>query len=264
MLRAALALVALCSSAVAAFGAPAMDAVMAAQDFSGVVLVIDRGAVVFDRAYGLADRDAALPNRTTTAFRIGSLTRLYITTQIVALAEKHKLALDNTAEQFADGAGPILIGDLLKRTDDPATLVLGRVLAGAAHASLPDALGDMFSSLWMTASAVDTGGASHSVAQDYRGPPQAVVAYSTTRDLLRWTNAFFGGDLVSAEGRRMLLKTWDKVPGAPGDDTCQTSSAEAAIIVQPGIGRTVIILSNGGSSAPADIGARLYRTLPNH
>lgn len=262
MWRAAFVLAALGLSTLASAGepiAPAMDAAVAARDFSGAVLVVDRGRVVFDKAYGLADRDAALGNRTTTSFRVGSLTRLYIATEVVLLAGKHKLAFTNTAEQFAEGDGATSVGDLLVRRDDSATPVLGRVLSGAAHEPLADALDDLFSRLWMTGSALDTGDVGRRLARSYRAAPApAVVAYSTTRDVLRWTDAIFAGDLVSPEGRRVLLATW-----ANSGDSWEAASEEAAIIVQSDRNRTVVVLANGGTAVPAEIAARLAELLPN-
>ncbi len=234
----------------AASPAPGRTAAMAAavaDGFSGAVLVAEQGSIVLDGAYGAAD--AQTPNRTTTAFRAGALSRLFVTTAVLMLAEKGKLGLDNTAEQFVPGAGPATVRDLL--ADEGATPVLARVLAAASHRDLADVLNDtMFSPLWMTATALDDGRPSHRIATDNRGgpPPADWMAVTTTRDLLRWTDAFFEDRLVTAADRRLL-------PGsAAGEGNWSAASAGAAIVVRPGL--TAIVLSNGGPALAA-LAARL-------
>ena len=63
-------------------------------DFSGSVLVAKNGAVQFEKAYGMASRRYAVPNKTTTRFNIGSITKAFTHVAIGQLAQAGKLKLD--------------------------------------------------------------------------------------------------------------------------------------------------------------------------
>jgi CubicO group peptidase (beta-lactamase class C family) len=74
-----------------------MDAIVqqhvAAEQFSGAVLVAQRGAPLFDRAYGLANVEWDIPNTPTTHFRIGSITKQFTAVSVLLLEERGKLKL---------------------------------------------------------------------------------------------------------------------------------------------------------------------------
>lgn len=76
-----------------------MDAIaqrhVAANHFSGAVLVAKRGAVLFDRAYGLANREWDIPNTPTTHFRIGSVTKQFTAVAILLLEERGRLKISD-------------------------------------------------------------------------------------------------------------------------------------------------------------------------
>src|SRR5882672_10077435 len=55
--------------------------------FSGCVLVADGGKVIFQNAYGLANREKKEKNYVSTRFRIGSLTKQFTAALIMQLAE---------------------------------------------------------------------------------------------------------------------------------------------------------------------------------
>jgi D-alanyl-D-alanine carboxypeptidase len=59
----------------------------AADRFSGAVLVAKNGKPVFQRAYGLADREHKLPNTLKTRFRIGSMNKMFTATSILQLVQ---------------------------------------------------------------------------------------------------------------------------------------------------------------------------------
>jgi CubicO group peptidase (beta-lactamase class C family) len=61
--------------------------------FSGVVLLAKDGHVLFEQAYGLADREANRPNRLDTQFRVASISKMFTTVAILQLAEAGKLDL---------------------------------------------------------------------------------------------------------------------------------------------------------------------------
>ncbi len=64
-----------------------------AQQFTGAVLVAKSGAAVFDRAYGLANREWEIPNTPATHFRIGSITKQFTAVAILLLEERGLLKL---------------------------------------------------------------------------------------------------------------------------------------------------------------------------
>ena len=50
---------------------------VAAGDFSGVILIAKNGAPIFEEAFGEADRERRIPNRTDTKFNIGSINKSF-------------------------------------------------------------------------------------------------------------------------------------------------------------------------------------------
>lgn len=68
----------------------------AADTFAGVVLVAKDGRTVFERAYGLADRDKKIPNAVTTRFSLGSINKVFTKAAIAKLIGEGKLALSDT------------------------------------------------------------------------------------------------------------------------------------------------------------------------
>jgi CubicO group peptidase (beta-lactamase class C family) len=64
--------------------------------FSGVITVGNRGAIVFSRAYGFADADLGIANRTDLRFGIGSLTKPITATAALRLVERGQLHLGDT------------------------------------------------------------------------------------------------------------------------------------------------------------------------
>lgn len=72
----------------------------------GVVLVADRGKVVYHRAFGLANREWQIPHSTDTAFRVASLTKQFTATMIMQLAEQGKLRLDDKIGQYVPELKP--------------------------------------------------------------------------------------------------------------------------------------------------------------
>ncbi len=73
-----------------------VDSLAKLGQFSGVVLVARNGAPEFERAYGLADREAARPNDLETSFNLGSINKLFTTIAIQQLAAAGKLNLDSS------------------------------------------------------------------------------------------------------------------------------------------------------------------------
>ena len=63
--------------------------------FMGTVLVARGDSVVFDRAYGAANLEFGIPNRTETRFRIGSITKQFTAAAVLLLEERGKLRVED-------------------------------------------------------------------------------------------------------------------------------------------------------------------------
>lgn len=94
---AALALIAFAACSRGAEATARMEEVVqrhvAANQFTGAVLVAQRGAALFDRAYGLANREWDIANTPATHFRIGSITKQFTAVAILLLEERGSLKL---------------------------------------------------------------------------------------------------------------------------------------------------------------------------
>jgi Beta-lactamase len=66
-----------------------------ADEFAGAVLVARRGKVLFQGAWGRADRKAGVANTPATRFRIGSMNKMFTAVATLQLVEAHKLALED-------------------------------------------------------------------------------------------------------------------------------------------------------------------------
>ena len=75
--------------------AEAMDRFVSSRDFTGVVLVARQGHVIFEKAYGMANREHDVPNKLDSKFRIGSMTKQFTAMAIMILAERGKLRLSD-------------------------------------------------------------------------------------------------------------------------------------------------------------------------
>ncbi len=73
-----------------------VDSLVAKDEFSGVVSLTRAGTPVFQRAYGMADRDARRPNDMETAFNLGSINKMFTATAIRQLEAQGKVHQDST------------------------------------------------------------------------------------------------------------------------------------------------------------------------
>ena len=76
------------------FGAPLDAYIRKLPDFSGNVLVAKDGNVQFEKAYGMASRRYEVPNKPSTRFNVGSITKDFTKVAIGQLAQAGKLKLD--------------------------------------------------------------------------------------------------------------------------------------------------------------------------
>src|SRR5688572_11731163 len=101
---ATLTLSAVLCTAIAAFAQDTarMDQVMqshvSAGTFMGTVLVARDGAVIVDKAYGMANVEWDVPNTTATKFRLGSITKQFTAAAILLLEERGKRSEEHTSE----------------------------------------------------------------------------------------------------------------------------------------------------------------------
>jgi len=96
------------------------ESLVARDVFSGSVLVAKGRDVVFESAFGLAERDSKLPNRTDTLFDVGSITKLMTKVAIGQLARDGKLSMDDTVASHLDDypnldvASRVTVGQLVE------------------------------------------------------------------------------------------------------------------------------------------------------
>jgi CubicO group peptidase (beta-lactamase class C family) len=73
-----------------------LDRAVAADGFSGVVLLTRNGKTIFQAARGLADREHQRKIGMQTKFRIGSMNKMFTAVAVLQLREQGKLSLDDT------------------------------------------------------------------------------------------------------------------------------------------------------------------------
>jgi CubicO group peptidase (beta-lactamase class C family) len=97
-----------------------MDQFVSSRDFSGVVLVARDGHVLFERAYGLANREHDVPNKVGTKFRVGSVTKEFTAMAVMILAERGKLHLTDSVCKYIENCpkpwADVTVQNLLNHT----------------------------------------------------------------------------------------------------------------------------------------------------
>jgi len=73
---------------------------VAADEFSGTVVVAKKDGVVFQKAYGLASKEYNVPNRIDTRFNLGSINKTFTQVAIGQLAEQGKLSFDDKLGKY--------------------------------------------------------------------------------------------------------------------------------------------------------------------
>jgi CubicO group peptidase (beta-lactamase class C family) len=85
-------------------------------NFAGVVRVEHRGALLFERAYGLADRETGQANTPATCFHVASVSMQFTAAAILRLVDAGTLHLEQSVGDLlpgTEGASQITIRDLL-------------------------------------------------------------------------------------------------------------------------------------------------------
>lgn len=117
---------------------------IAKKEFSGVVLVQDKGNIIHFRSYGLAVREHGVRNDLDSIFRVGSLSKQFVAALVLQLQEKDpsKLSVDDPIEKFISAPPSwkgIRIRHLLSHTSGlPAEIPIAISHVEAFHA--PEAL----------------------------------------------------------------------------------------------------------------------------
>lgn len=73
---------------------------VAADEFSGTVVVAKKDGIVFQKAYGLASKEYNVPNRVDTKFNLGSINKTFTQVAIGQLAREGKLSFDDRLGKY--------------------------------------------------------------------------------------------------------------------------------------------------------------------
>jgi CubicO group peptidase (beta-lactamase class C family) len=99
-----------------------MKKVSAADVFSGTVLVAKGDNVLYEKAFGEANKDFKVPNNVNTKFNLGSMNKMFTAVAIAQLVEAGKLSFDDPLSKFMpefpdrESAEKIKIKHLLSHT----------------------------------------------------------------------------------------------------------------------------------------------------
>jgi CubicO group peptidase (beta-lactamase class C family) len=77
-----------------------MQKLVGADVFSGAVLLAKDGKILFEKAYGEANKDFHVANRVDTKFNLGSMNKMFTAVAIAQLAERGKLSFEDPLAKF--------------------------------------------------------------------------------------------------------------------------------------------------------------------
>jgi CubicO group peptidase (beta-lactamase class C family) len=101
--------------------------------FSGAVLVVRKGKVLFSKGYGMANAELNIPNKSSTKFRIGSVSKQFTAAAIMQLQDRGKLKIGDLISKYIEDTPAaweeITLKHLLNHTSG---LVNYTTLAGAS------------------------------------------------------------------------------------------------------------------------------------
>jgi CubicO group peptidase (beta-lactamase class C family) len=107
-------------------------------DFSGTVLVARNGRVLYQRAFGFANREWSIPNDLETKFEIGSMTKQFTALLVLQLVNESKIRLDGHISDYLayyrkDTGTRVTVSQLLSHTSGiPNFITLPGFLDGPA------------------------------------------------------------------------------------------------------------------------------------
>jgi CubicO group peptidase (beta-lactamase class C family) len=77
-----------------------MNAALNVKEFNGSVLVVQKGKTIYQKSFGMADREWSIPNTNQTKYRIGSVTKQFAAAAILRLNEEGKLQVDDKLSKY--------------------------------------------------------------------------------------------------------------------------------------------------------------------
>src|SRR6266550_7557613 len=116
-----------------------VDSLAKAAQFSGVAMLAKNGAPVFQRAYGMANRERAIPNNLETDFNLGSINKAFTQIAILQLSAAGKLDLDSTLAVYwpdypnTTAAQKITIRQLMRHTSGIGGNIFDAPADGTRH-----------------------------------------------------------------------------------------------------------------------------------
>jgi len=89
--------------------------------FNGSILVAEKGKIIYEKGFGMANMEWAIPNQPDTKFRIASVTKQFTAALILQLVEEGKIKLDGKISDYLtdyrkDTGGKVSIHQLLNHT----------------------------------------------------------------------------------------------------------------------------------------------------
>jgi CubicO group peptidase (beta-lactamase class C family) len=116
-----------------------VDSLAKAGEFSGVVVLAKSGEPVFQRAYGMANRERSIPNNLETAFNLGSINKVFTQIAILQLYAAGKLNPDSTLAVYWPDypnkavASKITIRQLMRHTSGIGGNIFDSPAGGTRH-----------------------------------------------------------------------------------------------------------------------------------
>jgi CubicO group peptidase (beta-lactamase class C family) len=116
-----------------------LDSLAKVGQFSGVAMLAKGGVPVFQRAYGMANRERSIPNNLETAFNVGSINKAFTQIAILQLNAAGKLNLDSTLAAYWPDypnkavASKITIRQLLRHTSGIGGNIFDSPAGGTRH-----------------------------------------------------------------------------------------------------------------------------------
>lgn len=80
-----------------------MQAEVKINEFTGAILVAQKGKIIYETAFGFADKEWHTRNTIQSKFEIGSITKQFTAAAILQLAEKGKINLNDPLSKFIPG-----------------------------------------------------------------------------------------------------------------------------------------------------------------
>ena len=103
----------------------------------GVIGIIKDGKLIFKKAYGLANFETKEPNRTSTLFNLGSISKQFTAAAVLLLAKEKKLSLKDDIRKylpdFPDYGYTITIENLIHHTSGIRSFDVLRMMAGILY-----------------------------------------------------------------------------------------------------------------------------------